>query len=171
VNRPGLPWLALSLVVIALDQVTKAWARDLLTYGEPIPLLPMLNLTLAFNPGAAFNFLSDAGGWQRWLLAGIAGVVAVVLTVWLARLRPGSGRALPLALSLVLGGAVGNLWDRLALGVVVDFVDVHWGAYHWPAFNVADSAVCVGAFILIIGSLRPERRDAAGRGSEPDSLP
>ena len=156
-SRPGLRWLALSLAVVAIDQLTKGYAREVLQFREPVVVLPMLSLTLTYNPGAAFSLLSEAGGWQRWLLAGIALAVSVGLVVWLVRLPAGSGRWLPVALSLVLGGALGNLWDRIALGVVVDFVDVHWGPHHWPAFNVADSAVTVGAAILIAVSFRPER--------------
>lgn len=147
-----LKWLWLSVVVIALDQVTKYLVTDALQLFQSIPLLPSLNLVLAHNTGAAFSFLSDAGGWQRWFFVVLAVGVSIVLVVWLARLKQHECR-LAVALSLVLGGAIGNVWDRIVHGYVVDFIDVYYGDWHWPAFNVADSAICVGAALLIIDAL------------------
>ena len=144
-----LKWLWVSAVVIALDQVTKALAAAKLVYGEPVHLLPGLNLTLAFNTGAAFSFLSSADGWQRWLFVGIALVVSAAIVGWLWRVPKGAVW-MPLALTLILGGALGNVWDRLQHGYVIDFIDVYFRAYHWPAFNVADSAITVGAVMLLI---------------------
>jgi len=147
-----LKWLWLSALVIVFDQVTKYMVTDSLQLFQSIPIMPSLNLVLVHNSGAAFSFLSDAGGWQRWFFAVIAMVVSVVIVVWLKRLKS-SERRLAVALSLVLGGAVGNVWDRIVHGYVIDFIDVYYGGWHWPAFNVADSAICVGAALLIIDAL------------------
>lgn len=150
-----LRWLWLSLLIIVLDQATKYLASDLLTLGRPVPIVPSLYFTLLHNTGAAFSFLSDAGGWQRWFFAGLAVVVSGLIVGWLTRVPAGS-RWVPAGLALVLGGALGNLWDRLVLGYVVDFIQVYlpflpWRIFNpWPAFNVADSAISVGAVILVI---------------------
>lgn len=152
-RRIGLSrWLALAGVIIGLDQLTKWLAEQYLVYGEPVPVLPLFNLTLAYNTGAAFSLLAEAGGWQRWLFAGLALVVSVLIIGWLRRLGP-EERLTGLALTLILGGALGNLIDRLYLGYVIDFIDVYYGSYHWPAFNIADSAITVGATLLVISSL------------------
>lgn len=149
----SLRWLWLSVAVIGLDQLTKQIASGMLELHQPVPVMPFLNLTLTHNTGAAFSFLSDAGGWQRWFFSGLTLVVAVIIVVWLTRLKPGQ-RWLAGALALVLGGALGNLWDRLLIGAVVDFIDVYYQSWHWPAFNVADSAICVGAVMLVVSTLR-----------------
>jgi len=147
-------WLWLSLLVVVADQVTKAWVSGALRPYELVPVIDgFFNLTLAFNTGAAFSFLAQGGGWQRWLLSGLAVVVAIVLVVWLTRLDR-SERWTAASLSLVIGGAVGNLLDRLRLGHVVDFLDFYLGSWHWPAFNVADSAITVGVAILLLASFR-----------------
>lgn len=160
--RPNaLPWLALSLLVIVLDQASKWLALAWLAPYEPKAVIDgLLNWTLAFNSGAAFSFLAGGGGWQRWLFTALAVGVSTVLMVWLARLARGDWRnAAPLA--LIIGGALGNLIDRLRLGHVVDFIDAHWGSAHWPAFNLADSAISIGAVMLIafgLGSGRARRK-------------
>lgn len=118
---------------------------------ETLSVLPFFNLTLAYNEGAAFSFLSDQGGWQRWFFALMASVVTIVLVVWLSRLR--GEKVLALSLSLVIGGAVGNLLDRLLFGHVIDFLDFFYGQYHWPAFNVADIAISIGVALLFIDAL------------------
>ncbi|MCG6861001.1 MAG: signal peptidase II [Chromatiaceae bacterium] len=156
-------WLWLSTLVVALDQATKWLAEAMLDPYRPLSLAPLLNFTLMYNDGAAFSFLSNAGGWQRWLFAGFALVMSVVLVVWLLRLGPGE-RLMAAALALVLGGAVGNLMDRIHTGRVVDFIDAHVGDWHWPAFNVADSAITLGVVLLLVSSLR------GGRG-EQGSVP
>lgn len=149
--KPGaLPWLVLSLVVLVLDQWTKWLVLEALQPYQTIEAIGgFLNWTLAFNTGAAFSFLANAGGWQRWLLSALAAIIALVLAVWLAR-TPRSDWRTALPLSLIIGGALGNLLDRVRLGHVVDFVDVYFGDWHYPAFNLADSAVCVGAVLLIL---------------------
>lgn len=155
-------WYLLALAVIGLDQYSKALASDSLAYGEPVPVFPWFDLTLYHNTGAAFSFLSDAGGWQRFFFAAIAVGVSAMLVVWLYRLPRGS-RLLALSLALVLGGALGNLWDRLALGYVVDFISLHYAGYYFPAFNVADSAITAGAAGMILDSLLSARRPAGER--------
>ncbi|MBN8728485.1 MAG: signal peptidase II [Xanthomonadales bacterium] len=149
--RPNaLPWLLLSAFVIAIDQFTKWLALAKLGSVGSIAVIPgILNWTLAFNPGAAFSFLADQDGWQRWLFAALALGVSAILIVWLARTpRYDWKDAAPLA--LIIGGALGNLIDRLRLGHVVDFIHIHWqGAWHYPAFNIADSSIFVGAVMLI----------------------
>jgi signal peptidase II len=153
-----LKWSLVSLLVIVLDQLTKLWASSALSYAEPVAVLPFFNLTLLHNTGAAFSFLSEAGGWQRWFFALVALLISAVILVWIKRLP--SGKVwLAVALALVLGGALGNVWDRITLGYVVDFIDVYYQRWHWPAFNVADMAISVGAVMLIIDSLRGDKTE------------
>lgn len=156
-------WYLLAVAVIALDQYTKALATGALQYGQAVEVFSWFNLTLQHNTGAAFSFLSNAGGWQRYFFTGIAMVVGAVLVVWLFRL-PRNQRLLALSLALVLGGAVGNLWDRLVLGYVVDFISVHYAGYYFPAFNVADSAITAGAVGIILDSFLA--REPAGEQEE-----
>lgn len=156
----ALPWYLLALAVIGVDQATKLLAEASLELYRPVAVMPYFNITLAYNEGAAFSFLADAGGWQRWFFTVLALVVSSVLAVWLARL-PSHQRVLALALALVLGGAVGNLIDRVAYGHVIDFLDFYVGDWHWPAFNIADSSIFVGAALLIFHSLFLEDRDEA----------
>lgn len=151
IPRQAWRWYALAIAVIALDQISKHWVSAALTYGEPVVFTPFFNFTLLHNPGAAFSFLSDAGGWQRWFFTVVAAVVSVVLVIWLARVSEKRYEAL--ALALILGGAIGNLYDRVVLGYVVDFIVVHYQDYYWPAFNIADSAITVGAVLLILDML------------------
>ncbi|MEZ5528837.1 MAG: signal peptidase II [Porticoccaceae bacterium] len=145
-------WYILAILVVALDQGSKVWVAAAFDYAETLEVLPFFNMTLVYNRGAAFSFLSDAGGWQRWLFAVIGIVVSVIIAVWISRLSLQQKR-LSLALSLILGGAIGNLWDRAILGHVIDFIDIHYLGYHWPAFNLADSAITLGALLLIVDSL------------------
>tara|TARA_R110002110_G_scaffold245617_3_gene461973 strand:- start:15189 stop:15686 length:498 start_codon:yes stop_codon:yes gene_type:complete len=154
-------WYALALLIIVLDQLAKGMAEQYLEYGRPLVLTSWFNLTLQYNPGAAFSFLSDAGGWQRYFFSAIAVVISAILVVWLYRL-PATQRLLPLSLALILGGAIGNLWDRVVLGHVVDFISVHYGGYFFPAFNIADSAITVGAALMILDSLLASRPDSNG---------
>lgn len=149
----ALVWLLLSAAVIGLDQLTKAIVRGTLVPYMPHVVIPhFLNWTLAFNRGAAFSFLADSSGWQTWLFGILAIVVSIGLIVWLVRTRRGDWRtALPVA--LIIGGALGNLVDRLAFGRVTDFIQVYWHAWSYPAFNVADSAITVGAVLLIVFGL------------------
>lgn len=161
--RPGFfppypwMWLLVSVAVIVLDWHTKQWVSSALELYRPREVFSWLNITLAHNYGAAFSFLSDAGGWQRWFFIVLASVVSVVLLVWLFRL-PRREWVSGLGLSLVLGGAIGNLIDRVQLGYVVDFVDVHMAGWHYPAFNVADSAITCGVILLLADTLFAARR-------------
>ena len=153
-----LSWLVLSLLVLVIDQVSKAHFEGSLEMFQQIVVIPdYFSWTLAYNTGAAFSFLADGGGWQRWLFAVIAVVVSAVLVVWLKRL----GRDdtwLAIALALVLGGALGNLYDRIALGHVIDFILVHWQNRHYfPAFNFADSAITVGAIMLALDMFKSKK--------------
>jgi signal peptidase II len=145
-------WLALSAGVIALDQFTKHLAQQALTYGRSVEVAPFFNLVLVYNPGAAFSFLSSAPGWQRELFIGIA-LAASGLIMYLLR-KHAQDRMFCFALALILGGALGNLIDRVLLHAVVDFLDFHLMGRHWPAFNLADSAITLGAGVLIWDTLR-----------------
>ena len=144
-----LKWLGLSVLIIILDQWSKLSVTATMQLYESIQIMPYFNLTYVRNEGAAFSFLSDAGGWQRWLFAGLASAISIMITVWIVRLKK-QELLLAVALSLVLGGAIGNLIDRVAYGYVIDFLDVYYQDKHWPAFNVADSAICVGVFLMLL---------------------
>ncbi|KGM06389.1 Lipoprotein signal peptidase [Methylophaga thiooxydans] len=148
-----LKWLNLSVLIVILDQLTKWISVSLLDLYETVPVMPFFNFTMAHNYGAAFSFLSSAGGWQRWFFAALAVVVSVALTIWMKKLKP-NAKMEAAALALIIGGAVGNVIDRFVHGYVIDFLDVYYGSYHWPAFNIADSAICIGAVLLILDSFR-----------------
>lgn len=156
------PWLLGAVIVIALDQASKSGVERWFFPGERLVLIPgLLDLTLVYNRGAAFSFLAGAGGWQRWLFTAI-GLVAAGFIVHLLR-RAGTQRLFPAALMLILGGALGNVIDRIVRGQVVDFIDLYWQQHHWPAFNIADSAITVGAVLLVIDELRRTRRQKHDR--------
>jgi signal peptidase II len=150
----GLRWIWLTVLVFIIDQWTKLWANEALAGGQIIEVMPHFDFRLAYNYGAAFSFLADAGGWQTWALSIFAIVISIVLLVWLSRLKH-TERWLSIALALVLSGAIGNVYDRLSYGYVIDFIDwyVSKSGYHWPAFNIADAAISIGAVMLIIESL------------------
>lgn len=147
-----LIWLWLLIPVLILDLGSKYWALSALNYAEPNPVLPFFDLTLLYNTGAAFSFLAEAGGWQRWAFSAVAGIVSVILIVWLKRTERQLWW-LGLGLSLILAGALGNLYDRVAHGYVVDFISLHYNNYFFPAFNIADSAITLGAVLLILDML------------------
>jgi len=149
VKKRGIWWVWLSLLVVVLDQMVKHLISISLDYLDSVPLLPYLNLTLVHNTGAAFSLLSDASGWQRWFFMTLSGGVSLALVVWLYSL-PQQRKWLSASLALILGGATGNLIDRVLHGYVVDFIDVYYISWHFPAFNIADSAITVGAVMLII---------------------
>ena len=146
-----LKWLWLSLLAVILDQASKLAIAGSMQLYQSIQIMPYFNLTYVHNTGAAFSFLSEAGGWQRWFFAGLALVISAVIAVWLARLKQHE-TLLAVALSLVLGGAIGNLIDRLAYGYVIDFLDVYYQTWHWPAFNIADSAITLGVILMLVES-------------------
>lgn len=148
----------LTILLVIVDQLTKLWALSALTPYEPVHLMPMVNFTLAFNTGAAFSFLSGAGIWHHWFFIGFSGLMSLLILTWIFRASHDS-KLLLFSLSLILSGAVGNLIDRLSHGHVVDFIDVYYQQYHWPVFNLADTAICLGAIFLIIDLLKnPEAK-------------
>jgi signal peptidase II len=151
-----MPWLGISLIVILLDQVTKLTIKQMFAVGQSRPVTSFFNIVLTYNEGAAFSFLSSQGGWQRYLFTAIS-VCATILILYLLKRNAGQ-RMFCWALALILGGAVGNLIDRVAYGHVIDFLDVHAGGWHWPAFNVADSAICLGAVLFVLDELRRAKR-------------
>lgn len=142
-------WLTATIII--LDQATKYLAETLLVMHQPVPVLPSFNLMLTYNTGAAFSFLRDAGGWQRWFFLGLGTAVSIGLIIWLYRLKP-EEKWLMTALALVLGGAVGNLIDRAWLGHVIDFIQLYYDRWYWPTFNIADSAISIGAVLLVLSS-------------------
>jgi signal peptidase II len=156
-----LKWLWLSFLSLVLDQWSKNIVDSTMQLYQSIPIIPYFNLTYVHNTGAAFSFLSQAGGWQRWFFAALALAVSVGITIWLARLNK-QETLLAVALALVLGGAVGNLTDRLMYGYVIDFLDVYYQDWHWPAFNIADSAITLGVILLLAESF------GLGRSKTPD---
>lgn len=156
-ERSGWIWLPLTVVMIALDQLSKLWIVSHLHLDERLHVLPVLDITLWYNEGAAFSFLSQASGWQRWLFTALAIVVGAGVLIWLRRLKGRTQWMLCCALALILAGALGNVIDRLRLGHVVDFILVHWNNSIFPAFNVADSAITVGAAFLLLDAWRESR--------------
>jgi len=146
-----LKWLWLTLLAVLLDQGSKLTIDATMRLYESIPIAPYFNLTYVHNTGAAFSFLSEAGGWQRWFFSGLALTISVAITIWLAKLQKHE-HLLAAALALILGGAVGNLIDRVAYGYVIDFIDVYYGNAHFPAFNIADAAINLGVFLMLAES-------------------
>ena len=147
-----LRYLIIATITLLLDQLSKWSALSNLKMGVPEQVLPFMNWLLLFNPGAAFSFLAQGSGWQRWFFTAI-GLAACIYIIWLIR-KSQNDKLLCIALSLILGGALGNVLDRLMYGAVVDFIDLHYANWHWPAFNIADSAICIGAALIIWGELR-----------------
>jgi signal peptidase II len=150
--RASLPWFVGAAAIVAADQLAKLAAAASLRLHEPVVVAPFVNLTLVHNEGAAFSMLAGAGGWQRWLFVALALAIAVVIGVWLAR-GAYARKPTATALTLVLGGAIGNVIDRVRLGYVIDYIDLHAGGWHWPAFNVADASITGGAVLLAVLAL------------------
>ncbi|MBE03234.1 signal peptidase II [uncultured Marinobacter sp.] len=162
-----LKWLWLAVLVLAIDLGTKALASTLLAYGQPVPVMPMFNLTLLHNTGAAFSFLAEAAGWQRWFFVVLALLVSVFLIGWLRRLKPRETWT-AIAIALILGGALGNVHDRVMHGYVVDFLHFYWRDWHFPAFNLADTAITLGAAMMILDVFRkPAPGGNANRSDKP----
>lgn len=151
--KSTLIWLLLSVLVIVVDMITKQMAEAILEYANPVFVLPVLDFTLLYNKGAAFSFLADETGWQRWFFTTVSIGVSAMLVIWLTRL-PRTAVLLPLALTLILGGAIGNLIDRILFGHVIDFISVHWENAYFPAFNIADSAITLGAILMGVDVIR-----------------
>ena len=164
VAASGWRWLPLTALVIVLDQASKAWMLQHFFLFERVHLAPVLDIILTYNTGAAFSMLADAAGWQRWVFVVLALVVSGTLIGWLRRLAAATQGLIACGLALIVGGALGNMIDRLTLGRVVDFIHVHWRAAYFPAFNLADSAITVGALVLLVDAWR-ESRPARGVGA------
>lgn len=162
-TRLPLSWYRLSILVVIVDQLSKVLASNHLEFNTPLVLLPVFNITLHHNYGAAFSFLADSGGWQRWLFSAIAIGVGAFLAVWMARLKRNQ-TLLMASLALVLGGAIGNVIDRLRFGYVVDFLSVHWDSHYFPTFNIADSAITIGAALLLLDMLRNPHHHGSTQG-------
>ena len=160
----GAAWLMLSVMVVIIDQLSKSYIAAHVGEFERIVVLPVLDITRMHNVGAAFSFLAGASGWQRWMFIGLAVIVSVAIVIWLLRLPPHASPLLSCGLALVLGGALGNLIDRIRLGYVIDFIHAHWDRAYFPAFNVADSAITVGAACLLLDALFEGKR-------KPDANP
>lgn len=157
-HRKTWLWYGLAALVFVLDQITKTLVSEGMAMHTPMVFTSFFNFTLMHNYGAAFSFLGDAGGWQRYFLGVLAAVVSIALVVWLARI-PKNKSWEPLALALVLGGALGNLYDRATLGYVVDFIVVHYKEHYWPAFNIADMGISCGAIMLLIDAFRGKSQE------------
>ena len=147
-----VPWLGIAAIIVLLDQISKITVSRLFSYGESMPVTSFFNWVLVYNKGAAFSFLSNQGGWQRYFFT-VVGIIAAIFIVYLIKRHAGQ-RLFCWALALILGGAVGNVIDRVMYGHVIDFMDFHVRTWHWPAFNVADMAICIGAMLFILDELR-----------------
>lgn len=160
-NKTGLRWLWLAVLAFLLDQASKLAVVKLLPFGYPgVEITPFFNLVHVYNKGAAFSFLADQGGWQRWFFAVLAFAICGLLIHWL-RKQSVTQRWSGIAYSLIIGGALGNVFDRLVLGHVVDFLDFYWGRAHWPAFNLADSFIFIGAAMIVLDGFRSEKKKEA----------
>ncbi len=157
--QSGWRWLPLSVVVVLADQVSKGWIERAFALYDSVAVLPVLDITRLHNAGAAFSFLAGAGGWQRWAFTGLALAVSAAILFWLRWVEARSQVALAAGLALVLGGAIGNVLDRIEHGFVVDFIHVHWGRAYFPAFNIADAAITVGAGLLLLDAFLEWRRE------------
>ena len=164
----GLRWLWLAVVMLIVDQVTKQIVVALFEYRETVAVMPFFNFTYARNPGAAFSFLADQGGWQRWFFTIIAGSVSALLVYWMAK-TPKKDKMIAIAFALILSGALGNLIDRLIYGYVIDFLDFYVDNKHWPAFNVADSAIFIGAALMILDAFKGNKEKQDDKKEPVDS--
>ncbi len=148
-----LIWLWISVIIIILDQSSKLWITQIISLHQSIPILPSFNFTLLHNEGAAFSFLAQAGGWQRWFFIILTTVITTILLVWLYNLER-QQRLVMFSLTLIIGGALGNLIDRVLYGYVIDFIDIYYQQWHWPTFNIADSAISIGVTLLLFDTIR-----------------
>ena len=155
-NYDLMKWIGFAVIIALIDQITKYLATANLVYGDPHALIPGLNLTLFHNTGAAFSFLADQGGWQRWFFAILTTMISLGLIVWLKFLSH-EERATRIAICLILGGAIGNLFDRLTWGYVIDFIQLYYSSWYWPIFNVADASITIGAVLLIFAGSHSEK--------------
>lgn len=154
-----MKWLWLSVLAVILDQLSKIWVDTSMSLYQSIPVFPGFNITYVHNFGAAFSFLSEQGGWQRWFFALLAASISIGIVIWIKRLKPEETLS-AISLSLILGGAIGNLIDRVIYGYVIDFFDVYYQSYHWPVFNIADSAITVGVMFMLYESFTQKEPEA-----------
>jgi len=159
IKSSGLTWLWLTVIALIIDQVSKQWVANSMALFDTIELLPVFSITYVHNPGAAFSFLADQGGWQRWFFTLVAFIASIVFAVWLAK-TPKNQTILSIALALMLSGAMGNLIDRVLFGYVIDFIDFHWAGYRFPAFNIADSAIFLGAVLMVFDSFKKDANNS-----------
>ncbi|MCO4798973.1 MAG: signal peptidase II [Colwelliaceae bacterium] len=157
-NNPSLRWLWITVIFLILDQISKQWVAGSMELYQSINVFPFFNITYAQNHGAAFSFLADQGGWQRWFFTAIAAIASVVFLIWLKR-TPNNQPILAASLACMLSGALGNLIDRALFGYVIDFLDLYAYGYHWPTFNIADSIIFIGAALMIIDSFKQEKEN------------
>jgi signal peptidase II len=162
----GLRLLWISVLVIVVDQLTKLWIERTMLLGDSFAVLPVLDIVRAHNSGAAFSFLATAGGWQRWAFSLLAVAVSIGIIYWLRTIARATHALLASGLALILGGAIGNVIDRIEHGFVVDFIYAHWDVHYFPAFNVADSAISIGAGLVILDALREWRREQVFKASQ-----
>lgn len=155
IKNSGLTWLWLTIIALVIDQVSKQWVANSMELLDSIKLLPIFSITYIHNPGAAFSFLADQGGWQRWFFTLIALTASIIFAIWLAK-TPKKNTVLSIALALMLSGAIGNLIDRVLFGYVIDFIDFHWAGYTFPIFNLADSAIFLGAVLMVFDSFKKD---------------
>ena len=167
--KTSLGFLALSLFVVVLDQVSKIWILNNLALYQDINILPIFDITYVQNPGAAFSFLSNAGGWQRWFFTIIALVISALLIFWMLR-TPAQQKLLLTSYSLILGGAIGNVIDRISYGYVVDFLHFYYQSWHFPAFNIADVAISCGAALLILEAVLEHRQESNGNSNDAEKI-
>lgn len=167
----GWRWLPLSALFVVLDQVSKGWIETRYLLGESTPVLPVLDIVRLHNPGAAFSFLAGAGGWQRWFLSALAVAVSVGILWWLRQMHSGRERLLAVSSALILAGALGNVIDRIEHGYVVDFIHAHWCGAYFPAFNIADMAISVGAGLMLLDAILDWRRGRAAAGGDGQAAP
>ena len=157
-KRTGLRWIWLTIICLIVDQVTKQWVAGSMDLYQSINVWPFFDITYVHNLGAAFSFLADQGGWQRWFFTAVAAIASIVFVVWLAK-TPKEQTMLSVAFALMLSGALGNLIDRVMFGYVIDFLDFYIGSSHWPAFNVADASIFIGAAFMILDSFKNQSSD------------
>src|SRR5688572_19394271 len=158
-KESGIRWSWIAVLIIAVDQLTKLWIERSMALGDSFTVLPVLDIVRAHNTGAAFSFLATAGGWQRWAFSLLAVTVSIGLIYWLRTITRATQALLATGLALILGGAIGNVIDRIEHGYVVDFVYAHWGMHYFPAFNVADSAISIGAALVVLDAFLEWRRE------------
>lgn len=166
-KESSLAWLWLTVIFVIIDQVSKQWVVSVFDYRESIAIMPYFNFTYVHNPGAAFSFLADQPGWQRWFFTTVSSVASIIFLVWMSK-TPKANKLLGIGFALMLSGAVGNLIDRALFGYVIDFIDVYIFGYNYPVFNIADSAIFIGAGLMILESFTSDKTKALNEAKKSD---